>query len=673
MKKWFIKNSEVLILIFVLVLAFLVRIWGNNFGLPCNGFHGDEPTFVNHALNILKTGDLNPKWFDYPTFPIYILSVLYFLPFHWGNLIKFCADPTTCYYLLGRTFMAFLGVLNVFFLYKIAKDIFNKKVGIIAALMLGLNVAQVIHSHYIKNDIFLSLLCTITLYFALKIYREGRTKDYLLTGLFIGLANATKYCPQLIIYLLLAHVLRQLLSKKTLFNANILWGLLASLTGFFIGTPYLILSQKDILGVVRLFYEILFTKSNVLIFASSDGGDSNIKFYLLHLFYIWLTPLVFILSVFGIYSTVKKMGGKLFGLIFSFPLLYLLSILISRIRFDRYIIPLIPFLIILAAVTVERMISFLNKKFSKARLVILLLVMAVILSIPLSKIIYFDWKISQNEKETRHLTYQWLMENLQKGDGIVLVGILQTVGGKLWTFRDRPVIWEPSVTSEIKDFVSKGFTYLVDANYNLVKNYPLIKSYQKENLFYDYLLKNNYLKKEIYDSRFESWLNLDGYEGSAGIMMTHEPHLRIFKFPEFSPEKAVSFKYDEEKIKCKDWIVFEDQAADGQKSLMLNNKKEENFCYFIDNYGKGKYKIEIRYKLETRTGSRVIFEVVQNGTTVVIKTLDLPATDNMYKSASFDLDLTQYTPPGGLAFQFRTQAGDDISFFFDYMLIKRVL
>ncbi len=256
----------------------------------------------------------------------------------------------------------------------------------------------------------------------------------------------------------------------------------------------------------------------------------------------------------------------------------MLSILLSRIRYDRYIIPLTPFLIIFAAVAVERMIFFLNKKFSKARMVIPILVLVVILSVPLSKIIYFDWKISQNEKETRHLAYQWIMENCQKGDGIVLVGILQTVGGKLWEIREYPMIWDVYLNSEINDYVSKGFKYLVDANYNLIKNYPLEKSYQKENITYDYLLKNHYLVKEIYDPRFESWFYLGGggYEGSAGIMMTHEPHLRIFKLPEFSPEKTVSFKYDEEKRKCKDWIVVEDQAADGQKSLMLNNKKDKN-------------------------------------------------------------------------------------------------
>ena len=75
------KPTNVLLIIsigFILLLAFALRTWGINYDLPYI-YHPDEPGYISIALNIVKTGDLNPHFFNYPSLFFYINSFAYFL------------------------------------------------------------------------------------------------------------------------------------------------------------------------------------------------------------------------------------------------------------------------------------------------------------------------------------------------------------------------------------------------------------------------------------------------------------------------------------------------------------------------------------------------------------------------------------------------------------------
>ena len=63
------------LIIIIIILGFVLRIWGINFGLP-HQLHQDEPIVVNHAL-AYGTGDLNPHFFKIPPLASYILFLLY--------------------------------------------------------------------------------------------------------------------------------------------------------------------------------------------------------------------------------------------------------------------------------------------------------------------------------------------------------------------------------------------------------------------------------------------------------------------------------------------------------------------------------------------------------------------------------------------------------------------
>lgn len=70
------SKSSALCLLVILVVAISIRLLGIRYGLPYT-FHTDEPTIVDRALRILRTGDYNPHFFNYSSLMIYFQSVVY--------------------------------------------------------------------------------------------------------------------------------------------------------------------------------------------------------------------------------------------------------------------------------------------------------------------------------------------------------------------------------------------------------------------------------------------------------------------------------------------------------------------------------------------------------------------------------------------------------------------
>ncbi len=56
-------------------VALLLRLWGIGYGLPQTP-HPDEPFITDRAVTILKTGIMDPGWYRYPSFLIYLVTFL---------------------------------------------------------------------------------------------------------------------------------------------------------------------------------------------------------------------------------------------------------------------------------------------------------------------------------------------------------------------------------------------------------------------------------------------------------------------------------------------------------------------------------------------------------------------------------------------------------------------
>jgi hypothetical protein len=153
----FFRNFDPLLLL-ILFVAAIARYWAINF--EC--CRPDEEGVVRIALGFFS-GDLNPHYFNWPTFYMYVVFGFYALYFMVGRLFgyysssvvpieAFNSDPTN-FFLITRVISAFLGTATVFIVYKIAERLFDRKTALISSLFLSLAYLHVRDSHFGVTDL----------------------------------------------------------------------------------------------------------------------------------------------------------------------------------------------------------------------------------------------------------------------------------------------------------------------------------------------------------------------------------------------------------------------------------------------------------------------------------------------------------------------------------------
>src|SRR3954469_392584 len=103
-------------LMLALLAAALLRFWALSEGI---GFNPgvDEPEVMERAVRMMKTGDLNPHFFDYPGLYMYVETAVSIVRFmvgamqgKWSSLAHTSTDD---FYLWARGMTALLGTLTV--------------------------------------------------------------------------------------------------------------------------------------------------------------------------------------------------------------------------------------------------------------------------------------------------------------------------------------------------------------------------------------------------------------------------------------------------------------------------------------------------------------------------------------------------------------------------------
>lgn len=190
------------VLMFIIALALTLRLWGINFGLPYL-YHADEPIVVNHAL-AYGTGDLNPHFFRIPPLTSYLLFAVYGCFYAaglavgaWQNTAQFShfflQDPTAFYLAARILFGAVMGTAGVYALYALMLRHFDERSAILGALLLSCSFLHVRDSHYIYADIPMLTAGLCAFSFILKVAEDPSRRTHLLAGTLLGIACAFKY------------------------------------------------------------------------------------------------------------------------------------------------------------------------------------------------------------------------------------------------------------------------------------------------------------------------------------------------------------------------------------------------------------------------------------------------------------------------------------------------
>lgn len=154
------KIKKFLILTAIILIGFSLRLYDLN----SESLWRDEVFSVNTAkqpiIEIFNIQDTNPP--------------LYYIILHlWINFIG-DSDFTL------RMLSVILGVLALFMIYKVGKQLFDDQIGLLSSLVLGIATFQIHYSQEVRTYSLTVLLTLISVYFYIKLLDKNRVVDYIL-------------------------------------------------------------------------------------------------------------------------------------------------------------------------------------------------------------------------------------------------------------------------------------------------------------------------------------------------------------------------------------------------------------------------------------------------------------------------------------------------------------
>jgi asparagine N-glycosylation enzyme membrane subunit Stt3 len=188
----------------VLAVAAGLRVWGVKQGMPF-AYNADENAhFVPNAIGLFGHG-WNPHYFVNPPAYTYLVHVVFDVWFGGrAGVSKALATNPTEVFVVARLTAAAVGTLAVWLLYLAGARLFNRATGLLAAALLAVSFLAVFYSHLALNDVPTLAPIALSLWGTAGILREGRVRDYLLAGVGLGLACATKYTGGIVLLPLVA-------------------------------------------------------------------------------------------------------------------------------------------------------------------------------------------------------------------------------------------------------------------------------------------------------------------------------------------------------------------------------------------------------------------------------------------------------------------------------------
>jgi 4-amino-4-deoxy-L-arabinose transferase-like glycosyltransferase len=484
----------------VLAGALGLRLWGVQQGLPY-AYNTDEADhFVPRAVAMFGH-NLNPHYFANPPGFTYVLHYLFAIAYGGTGGVRhaFAVDPTGVY-TLARVAAAVLGVLALWLLYATGARLFNRTVGLVAAAIEAVAFLPVFYAHLALNDVPTLAPLTLSLLGSAGVLRKGRKRDYVLAGVGLGLACATKYTAGIVVVpFAVAVVSRALVRKeatppddtqphsKLVLHAAIgaLLTVLAAAVAFFVANPYSLLDYKS-------FHAELVHQSTLSAEAQGKLGaprEGGIAYYLWALTwgFGWIPALAALGGAVAIWWRRAVLGW----LLVPAPLLFLAFMGLQGRYFGRWLMPILPLLCLLAAFFVLALAGWLAQAARRAprgRLAFAAATLLVALTLAQGLVYSVHSGVTLARADTRNITRSWLLANVPEHAKIVV----EPVSPDGWARRypgaeppaDNPYVWSkyPSLLSRISPtgaLLRAGFTVVGIENYVRTLSPALIGYYEQ--------------------------------------------------------------------------------------------------------------------------------------------------------------------------------------------------
>ncbi len=343
-----------IVVVALLLLAAALRLKGVSWGLPYSCQDPDERVVLLHALRIAR-GHLNPQFFYYPSMFFDMVGAAiwiagHFLSPHGGSLgspATFLTDPTP-YYLIGRSLAVACGVASVYLVYRLGREAFSRPVGLLAALFLAVEPLSVRYSHVAVTDVPATMFSLLALLLFVRAARLGNARTLLAGAIAAGLATGTKYNLGMLFVpgaVACWYVYRDDLAGRRLWRLPLraLRRVAAPMLLAFVAcTPYAVLDPARFLGD--------FYRQNQIVANGWLGFENVHNGYWYNLSVNLVASLGVVLLALGLAGLVLALARRTRAdlVLAPYVIVYYLYVSSWHALMDRYLLPIVPVLIMLA-------------------------------------------------------------------------------------------------------------------------------------------------------------------------------------------------------------------------------------------------------------------------------------------------------------------------------------
>jgi 4-amino-4-deoxy-L-arabinose transferase-like glycosyltransferase len=322
-----------MLLVALVLLGLSLRVMGADWGFPFL-LHPDEPVVASIPVEMAERSSLDPGEYNHPDhFDIYANALLYHAAsriVYQKPLTETFASHTLMFYHVSRIFVAILGAFCIIAAYLIGKE-YDKKTGLIAALLVALFPSYVTNSHFITADVPLTLFTLAVILFSIRYSKYPSHKNLLAASLFSALSLSVKYPGGLTLLLIVTVVICKHTGERRMLLKRLSEAVSAFLLFLFLISPYLFINyDKVIQAVVANAYPV---------HLGADGLNwpENMWFYVtsyLNITGVMMMPFFFL----GGFYIIRK--EKLHALPVFFGLLYWMVLSKIGLHWERWALPM---------------------------------------------------------------------------------------------------------------------------------------------------------------------------------------------------------------------------------------------------------------------------------------------------------------------------------------------
>lgn len=398
----------------MLAAALALRLWGVKQGMPY-AYNADENAhFVPGAIGLFGHG-WDPHYFVNPPAYTYLLHIVFDVWFGGrGGVSKALATNPTEVFVVARVTAAVVGTLAVWLMYLAGARMFGRATGLLAAALLAVSFLAVFYSHLALNDVPTLAPVALSIWGTAGILREGRVRDYLIAGVGLGLACATKYTGGVVLLPLLAAAGIQFAAPGgpgRALRGTVLAGVVA-VGAFLVANPYALLDFAAFRDGLQHQADASQEVSGKLGLTQTSG----------HLYYLWTftwglgwVPLVAGVAGAAVLGFEDRRALLVLG---PAPVAYVLFMGTQERFFGRWLLPIFPIACLLAAYAIVRLAQLAARRAPALAPALAVLGAVVLLGQGIVYSLHSAMTLSRTD--TRNATRTWLVSRVPAGTKIVV-------------------------------------------------------------------------------------------------------------------------------------------------------------------------------------------------------------------------------------------------------------